>query len=415
MTAKGNTGGSVRPGGTSRRSLLKVGAVFPFSSILAAPAGAKPHVAVVGAGVFGGWTALYLLRLGARVTLFDAWGPGNSRASSGGETRIIRAAYAADRVYVQFVARALQLWRENDKRWNTRLYHNTGCIRMAGKDDSYERQALPLLRERGLVYEELTPREASKRYPQVNFEGVSWVLYENDAGYLTAREACQAVLKGFVKEGGQYKRLSVQPGLIEGGEMRSVNLSDGSELTADRFVFACGPWLGKLFPDVIGDRITPTRQEVYFFGLPAGDSQFFEPQFPAWIESGPPHYYGIPIYKWRGFKIGNGEPGAPFDPTSEDRSYTPEIHKLLRDYVYFRFPALRGEPVVEWSVCQYEHSPDRHFIIDRHPAAQNVFLVGGGSGHGFKHGPALGEWVAEVVLEKRPMNPFFSLSRFSGK
>ena len=109
-------------------------------------------MAVVGAGAFGGWTALYLLRRGARVTLLDAWGPGNSRASSGGETRIIRATYGPDRVYVQLVARALELWREHDQRWKTRLYRHTGFIRMPGQDDSYERQALPLLREAGLVW-----------------------------------------------------------------------------------------------------------------------------------------------------------------------------------------------------------------------------------------------------------------------
>ncbi len=401
--------------GTSRRSLLKASAGLPFASSLAAAAAPKPHVVVVGAGVFGGWTALYLLRRGARVTLLDAWGPGNNRASSGGETRIIRATYGPDRVYVQFVARALQLWRENDKRWNTRHYHQTGFIRFPGKDDTYERQALPLLREAGLVCEELTPGEASKRYPQVNFEGLKWVLYEKDAGYLTARESCQAVVQGFVKEGGRYQQLSVEAGPPESGEMRSVALSDGSKLAADRFVFACGPWLGKLFPDVIGDRITPTRQEVYFFGLPAGDSRFFEPQFPAWIEAGPPHYYGTPVYQWRGFKIGDDERRGPLDPTSENRFPTPEIHRELRDYVYFRFPALRGAPLIESRVCQYERSPDRHFIVDRHPAARNVWMLGGGSGHGFKHGPALGEWVADVVLDKKPMNPLFALSRFAGK
>lgn len=399
----------------SRRSVLKAAAALPLASALAPAAVPKPHVAVIGAGVFGGWTALYLRRSGARVTLLDAWGPGNSRASSGGETRIIRATYGADRVYVQLVARALQLWRENDKRWNTRLYHSTGFIRMPGKDDSYEKQALPLLREAGLKFEEWSPAEAAKRYPQFNFEGLNWVLYEADAGYLTARESCQAVLRAFIREGGQYRQLAVQPGVIESGQMHNIALSDGSRLGADRFVFACGPWMGKLFPDVIGERITPTRQEVYFFGLPAGDSSFFEPQFPAWIESGPPHYYGTPVYEWRGFKIGDDERRAPFDPTAENRFLTPEIFKELRDYVYFRFPAMRGAPLTESRVCQYERSPDRHFIIDRHPAAQNVWLVGGGSGHGFKHGPALGESVADAVLGKKEMNPFFALARFSKK
>src|SRR3954471_17951837 len=91
----------------------------------------RPHVAVIGAGAFGGWTALHLLRRGARVTLLDAWGPGNARASSGGETRVIRATYGPDRIYVQMVARSLQLWRENETRWRKPLYHRTGVLWMA--------------------------------------------------------------------------------------------------------------------------------------------------------------------------------------------------------------------------------------------------------------------------------------------
>src|SRR5262245_38819944 len=199
----------------SRRSLL---AMLPAVSIARALSGQSPRarmkVVVVGAGAFGGWTALHLLRRGAKVTLLDAWGPGNSRASSGGETRVIRATYGPDRIYVQMVARALELWRENEKRWGRRLYHRTGALWMAGKDDRYEKASLPLLREAGLAFEELTAAEAAKRYPQINFEKVQWAIVEKDAGYLTARLACQAVLEGFLSEGGEFRPLSVAPGSI---------------------------------------------------------------------------------------------------------------------------------------------------------------------------------------------------------
>jgi glycine/D-amino acid oxidase-like deaminating enzyme len=105
----------------------------------------RRHVLVVGAGAFGGWTAGSLLRLGARVTLVDAWGPGNSRASSGGETRVIRATYGPDRPYVTMVARAFQLWREHEQRWQRRLLYPVGVLWMVGGDDAYERASLPLM------------------------------------------------------------------------------------------------------------------------------------------------------------------------------------------------------------------------------------------------------------------------------
>ena len=372
-------------------------------------------VVVVGAGAFGGWTALFLLRRGAKVTLLDAWGPGNSRASSGGETRVIRATYGPDRIYVRMVARALELWRQNEKRWGRRLYHRTGALWMAGKDDRYEKASLPLLREAGLAFEELTAAEAAKRYPQISFENIEWAIVEKDAGYLTARRACEAVLEGFLAEGGEYRPLSAAPGAIDGGKLMGVALSDGTTLVADAYVFACGPWLGKLFPGVLGERIRPTRQEVFFFGTSAGDSRFTEESLPVWIDHGERIFYGIPGNQWRGFKVADDTRGAPFDPTSGERVVSAEGLRAAREYLGFRFPGLKGAPLLESRVCQYENSPDQQFIADRLPGASNVWLVGGGSGHGFKHGPALGELVASNVLGEKPVEPFFSLSRFGAK
>jgi glycine/D-amino acid oxidase-like deaminating enzyme len=381
----------------------------------AARSGKGPEVVVVGAGAFGGWTALHLLRAGAKVTLLDAWGPGNSRASSGGETRVIRGTYGPGRVYVQLVARALQLWRENEKKWGKHLYHRTGALWMIQKDDSYEKAALPLLREAGLSFEQLTAADAAKRFPQINFDRVEWAIAEKDAGYLTARRACEAVLEGFQAEGGDYRQVSVDPPAIDGGKLAALVTSDGAKIAADAYVFACGPWLGKVFPDVMGDLIRPTRQEVFFFGAPAGDTRFSDDVMPVWIDHGERLMYGIPGNQWRGFKLADDTRGAAFDPTSGERVVSAEGLQRARDYLGFRFPALKDAPLLESRVCQYENSPDEHFIVDRHPAAASVWLVGGGSGHGFKHGPSLGELVAGNVLGKKPLEPFFSLSRFRPK
>jgi glycine/D-amino acid oxidase-like deaminating enzyme len=346
------------------------------------------------------------------VTLLDAWGPGNSRASSGGDTRVLRATYGPDRVYSEMVARALPIWKESERRWNRPLYRPTGVLWMVGEEDAYERQAVAILRELGLRCEELDTPEAKRRFPAIQFEGIRWAIHEEDAGYLLARQACAAVLEGFIAEGGEYHQAAVRPFGDESGSLERLLLEDGRHVSGDRFVFACGAWLGKLFPDVLGERIRPTRQEVFYFGTPSDDARYAFDKLPVWIESGERFYYGIPGSDWRGFKIGDDTRGEPFDPTAGERTYSPAALAAVRQHLEFRFPGLKGAPLLEARVCPYENSPDEHFIIDRHPRFDNVWLVGGGSGHGFKHGPAVGAHACELVLEERSPDPFFSLSRF---
>jgi glycine/D-amino acid oxidase-like deaminating enzyme len=403
--------------GVTRRALLAGGtggllaAALPARGPGAAPKAAQ-SVIVVGAGAFGGWTALMLRRRGAKVTLVDAWGPGNSRASSGGETRVIRGVYGADRIYTAMARRSFTLWHENEARWKKTLYTRTGALWMVADEGEFVRASLPFLREFAFAYDELTPSEAGKRYPQIAFDGIRWTLLEKEAGFLFARRSCAEVVDGFVSEGGEYRQGQVAPGEISGGRLSGVSLSDGTRLTADACVFACGPWLPKVFPDLLGKRIEPTRQEVFFFGTPAGDPRFSDGQMPVWVET-PRFFYGIPGNERRGFKIADDARGPAFDPTSGDRTPSAEGLRTAREYVARRFPALASAPLVEARVCQYENSTDHHYIVDRHPDAANVWIAGGGSGHGFKMGPAIGELVAGNVLGEKPPEPLFSLSRFA--
>src|SRR5947209_12476759 len=171
--------------------------------------------------------------------------------------------------------------------------------------------------------------------------------------------------------------------------------------------------MGKLFPDTIGDKIRSTKQDVFFFGTPAGDARFSEETLPAWADHSDPVIYGIPGNQGRGFKIADDSRGYEFDPDLGERFVSMEALKKLREYLGFRFPAMRNAPLLETRVCQYENTPDRHFIIDRHPGEANIWLVGGGSGHGFKHGPALGEMIAELVMAGKDADPLFRLARFN--
>ena len=170
------------------------------------------------------------------------------------------------------------------------------------------------------------------------------------------------------------------------------------DLKADGYVFACGPWLGEMFPQAIGDLVQPTKQDIFFFGTPAGDDRFSDGHLPVWGDHRGRFRYGIPGSGRRGFKIADDTRGPAFDPTNGERVVSQETLKDIREYVGFRFPALKDAPLVETRVCQYEQTPDGHFIMDRHPAIENVWLLGGGSGHGFKHGPAVGEMMAELIL-----------------
>jgi glycine/D-amino acid oxidase-like deaminating enzyme len=374
----------------------------------------KSHVAVVGAGAFGGWTALHLLERGARVTLLDAWGAGNSRASSGGETRIMRGTYGPDQPYTELAARALKLWPKYERRWKRQFLHRTGVLWMASsRDDSFERGSLAMLREARIKFQELSAREMRKRWPQVNFEDVHWGIFEPECGHLDARASCQAVVDAFVGEGGRYRQLAVLPDALESGALRNLTLSDGSRLKADYYVFACGPWLGKLFPETLGNVIRPTKQDVFFFGTPAGDSRFSDAHLPVWGDHGERFLYGIPGSDGRGFKVADDTRGVSFDPTSGKRVVSQATLKRVREYIAFRFPAMRDAPLIETRVCQYEQTGDSHFIVDRHPRMENVWLLGGGSGHGFKHGPALGEMMTDLILKDGEANVTWRLSRFS--
>jgi len=359
---------------------------------------AKPHIAVIGAGAFGGWTALYLLRSGSRVTLLDTWGPGNSRASSGGETRVIRGAYGPDQPYTKLAARALELWKEHERQWNRRFFSPIGVLWMAERNDAFERGSLPLLKEAGVPFTELPAKELARRWPQINFDQIEWGIYEPHSGYLLARASTQAVVERFVAEGGEYRRAAVATHQLDSGEWKFLSLSDESQLTVDRHVFACGPWLGKMFPRTVGPHFTSTKQDVFFFGTPAGDPRFNEDVLPVWAQHGTHFMYGIPGNQNRGFKMADDTRGPEFDPTSGERVVSADRLADARRYLAYRFPGMKDAALLETRVCQYEDTRDHNFIIDRHPANENVWIVGGGSGHGFKHGPALGEMVAGLVL-----------------
>lgn len=365
-------------------------------------------VAVIGAGVFGVWTAYQLCRAGLRVALLDAYGPGNNRSSSGDESRIIRMCYGVDELYTRWAWRALQSWQEFEAVTRQPVFQNTGVLLLARADDAYATASASSLRNVGIPFEQLDRDELERRYPQINFGPVQWAIYEPQSGALLARRAVQLVAREALSQGVDYFSAAVLPP-TGAGQLNAVTTRAGATINAGVFIFACGPWLPKLFPDLLGERIHPTRQEVFYFGTPAGDRLFVPPQFPTWIDFGS-EMYGFPDLDGRGFKLALDRHGPPFDPDTDERLITPGVLQEVRGFLAERFPALKDAPLIESRVCQYENTSNGDFLIDCHPAFDNVWLVGGGSGHGFKHGPALGEYVAARIVTGGAVEPRFSLA-----
>jgi glycine/D-amino acid oxidase-like deaminating enzyme len=355
-------------------------------------------IAVIGAGAFGGWASLFLLRNLYKVILIDAWGPGNSRSSSGDETRVIRSTYGANEFYFDLNVRALQLWKEHEERWKKSLFINKGVLWMCYEahtplvDDS-----MPYAHKHKTEYLKLTNKELHDRFKILNTDDLSHAYLDPFGGCLNARVSCQAVHQAFIEEGGAYVQDYVQPGLINNGRLTELKLLNGNTIKADAYLFACGSWLGRLFPDVLSNFITCTKQEVYYFGVPHKEATLYE-EFPVWIDAdGKDFYYGIPGNSFRGFKIGVDKRGEAFDPTDGDRTINEQVLQDARKFITHRFPGLANSPLIENRVCPYENSPDGNFLFDHHPEAKNVFFLGGGSGHGFKHGPSLGELVMNCL------------------
>jgi monomeric sarcosine oxidase len=404
---------------TTRRQFMKTaGAGTLGATLIPALVGARApgvsggkvyDVAVVGAGVFGAWIAYRLRQAGRRVALLDAYGPGNARSTSGGQTRVIRMGYGEQEIYTRWSMRSLDLWksllRQADR---LSLFQPAGVLWMARGEDPLTTKTVATLQRLGIRHERLGRSELERRWPQIDFGPNTWAIHEPRSGFLAAFHAVQAVVQIAMAGGVEYLQEAVVPP-ADKGRLGSVATQSGKTVQAGTFVFACGPWLPKLFPDLLGERIFPTRQEVFYFGPPPGDARFRSPAMPVWVDFAE-EIYGVPDFKGRGFKVAPDRHGPAFDPDTGARVVTPETLATVREFVARRFPGLKDAPLVSSEVCQYENTSNGDFLIDRHPERDNVWLVGGGSGHGFKHGPAVGEYVAARIVEGGEVETRFSLA-----
>jgi glycine/D-amino acid oxidase-like deaminating enzyme len=355
------------------------------------------EIIVVGAGAFGGWTALYLREMGYEVTMVDQYGPGNSRATSGGESRQIRAGYGEREIYTRWVLQAFERWKAREAEWGKKLFFHTGQLSLTRewtKDLTDTRKVFDKL---GVKYDLVQHDDLVRRYPQMNVKNVDFAMYTPSTGVLKAREGCVAVAQAFERKGGRFVTAKVELGRRSGGTLQDVSLSTGQRVAAQTFVFACGPWLPKVFPSVMKNKLATPRRVVFFYGTPPGDERFTYPNFPTWAVD---NAYGFPSIEGKGFKVVPTFDRELVDPDTQEHTLTAEELRKGREFVAKWFPALANQPLVESKVCQREDSIDEHFIVSQHPELSNVWLVGGGSGHGYKHGIMLGEYVANRVVGK---------------
>ncbi len=381
----------------------------------------SPEIIVVGAGVFGIWTAFYMQELGANVTVIDAYGPGNSRASSGGESRLLRADYGERLLYSRMNIESHSLWDFWQKKWGRQIMYSTGYLKIG--DDNYigsAKAASKRLKAMGISSELLNYEELKYRWPQINFDGLTTGLYYPGGpggSTLMAREALRLVAEKFQEKGGKLLIGKAKTGEVVNGKIDSVELEDGQKLNADKVIFACGPWMGKIFPELFGDRLDVTRRDVLFIGPRAGDSRYSNPEFPAWSfnNAEDSRYYGFPDIHGRGLKVAPYPDKNEIDMDSDDRLTNPYEIKRVRKFVSRRFPGLADQPITETRVCQITSSFDSHFIVDTHPNADNLWFACAGSGHAFKHGPAIGKYVAQRIIDNKKNEEYDTAFRLKQK
>lgn len=360
----------------------------------------KPDVIVVGAGVFGVWTALELQGKGLSVCLVDAWGVGHSRASSAGESRVIRMGYGDRALYSEWAAYALERWKCLERELELTIFIETGVLwmgRQGDEDLAATRKVLDRLR---LPYEQLERSDLKRQFPQISPRGIDELIWEPSSGVLMARYACRQIARKVLQDGGQFRLASVETPRSGSGHLPGLRLQGGSSLSADAYVFCSGPWMPQLFPELLGPRIQVSRQPVFFFGTPPTSQSFLPGRLPVWIDLAlGPCYYGLPVVGGRSLKVACDESGAPFDPTHGERFVEAAEVSKIRGYLGERFPELADAPLLESRVCQYSRSDSSHLLVDRHPEWSNVVLAAAGSGHGFKLGPAVGRLASQLLTD----------------
>jgi sarcosine oxidase len=436
----------------------KLSLVKPLAMPIATSASAD--IVVIGAGGWGAFTALNLIQKGHKVTLVDAYGPGNARSTSGDETRGVRSSYG-DRpgeqgeTWTLWAREAMGMWKAFDEEWGKHfrlnLFHVTGDLIMRTEWDNFQLRTKIWWDKHNIPYEVLNPADVRKAFPVLSMDDITAVLYEPDAGIVRARRSAQAAASAFETLGGKIVIGRATPGKMSGGKLDEINLDTGQTLRADTFVWCVGPWMGKTFPDILAKKTRVPIGYVVYFATPVNDQRFTYPNLPSYNFPGVTGWAALPVDN-RGFRVRGAErapgqqaaPGTPGaapgagtvpagsgraagagaaggaaggggggggrggqqavvplaqqDPDTSDRWADQTRIEGSRRFIAHRFPALKDAPVSQTHSCHYESTSSGDFIVDIHPAMSNCWIVAGGNSEGFKMCPKIGAYASSRIL-----------------
>ena len=358
--------------------------------------GGAPDLLVVGGGVWGTWTALQARRLGASVQLIEEREPGHPQTTSGDHSRIIRHSHGEDTLLLSWAQRSLAAWKELGAQVGEEIFVNTGVAWFVSGTGVWEGSSELRMREAGVPSERLTVDEALRRWPAAAGDHVRYVLLEPTAGFLRAGDGVRAAARALREEGGEVIRGRVTPA-ADGTALDE----SGAPISAGATVWAAGPWLPTLFPALVGAdaeaSIVPTRRDAIYFDAPGMGLG----EIPTWIDEGLA-VWGVPDERGHGTKVGPEFDNGSFNPSEwPDAAHPGSIERARSCAV--RFPRLSDAPIRESRACQHERTKSGHYVLDQHPDNPQVWLAGGGSGHGYKQGPAVGEMVARAALHRDPL------------
>ena len=394
-----------------RRDFLKLPGALGISSLSVQQSYAQARdgvidVLIVGAGVFGIWTAWHLHRAGKRVAVIDAVGPAHSGASSGGESRVTRCGYGSQDLYTEWAHRSMFEWRALSQKSALPLFHEMGVLWIHKDGDALINATATALRKHDIPFRRWPARELRSRFPVLSINDDESGFFEAEGGGLMARRAVQQIAAELEAAGVRFLRGQVDPihtsaGIT--GALPSVTTVQGDQIKAEQFVISCGPWLDRICPDAMSGRLFVTRQDVIYFSVDREQTG----ALPVWMDL---PFYGLPSLEGRGLKVANDTHGNEVNIGELERRVSPEVESEARKFLARRFPSITKAPLSETRVCQYENSSNGDFVIDEHPGLRNVWLAGCGSGHGFKHGPAVGAHVSGLVLGNEDPIARFSLA-----
>jgi sarcosine oxidase len=337
-------------------------------------------VIVVGAGVMGASAARCLAQAGKRTLLLEQFRIGHKRGSSHGPARIFRLSYPEPE-YVSMAHEALALWRELEQESGRPLLTSTGGLDVGPEIDANA----GALEEGDVQFRFFTPADASDRWPFMDLSHAERVLFQPDAGVLSADDAVRAFASGAMKRGAVlYEETPVQEMDVD-GDAATIKAA-GQHFAADTVVVTAGAWAKSLLEDVDIDLpVRPTRETVAYWNL--GDRP------PTLVEWGEPSVYSLwsPVY---GLRAGEHIAGPDTDP-DEQGSVDDESIGRLKDWIAMRFPRIDPEPV-RAETCLYTNTDDERFILERHG---RVIVGSPCSGHGFKFAPVIGKRLADLATD----------------